>query len=230
VNRQLRCLAALRSGLAAIGGGRQPFRGRKRRRPVNVKPPWLRGFSRVWSAVGRIWSAWTGSVPKPRWDGRGFWPVRSGWHFEGVDWPSRSRVRKRLDEQLKAERLMPIDRRQRELIPRLRQDRESTRPWFRCSIPASDAPRKDTSGPLPVTTGPGAGVIRLPSPTATLGSTPDAISLGGCPRNRGRATRGVSTFYLFLLGPIQNGLFAHCARNKADEKNCSDYSGSFRRT
>ena len=39
-----------------------------------------------------------------RWDGRGFWPVRSGWHFEGEDWPSRSRVRKRLDEQLKAER------------------------------------------------------------------------------------------------------------------------------
>jgi hypothetical protein len=33
-----------------------------------------------------------------------FWPVRSGWHFDGKDWRFRSRVRKRLNEQLKAER------------------------------------------------------------------------------------------------------------------------------
>ena len=25
-----------------------------------------------------------------------FWPVRSGWHFDGKDWRFRSRVRKRL--------------------------------------------------------------------------------------------------------------------------------------
>src|SRR4051812_15615 len=31
------------------------------------------------------------------------------------------------------------------------------RPWRRCSIPAAAAPRKDTSGPSPVTIGPGAG-------------------------------------------------------------------------
>jgi transposase len=33
------------------------------------------------------------------------------------------------------------------------------RPQRRCSIPAADVPRKDTSGRLPVTTGPGAGPI-----------------------------------------------------------------------
>src|SRR5258708_1477378 len=42
------------------------------------------------------------------------------------------------------------------------------RPWRRCSILAAAAPRKDTSGPSPVTTGPGAGPILRPSPTPML--------------------------------------------------------------
>src|SRR6266478_1286236 len=42
------------------------------------------------------------------------------------------------------------------------------RPWRRCSILAAAAPRKDTSGPSPVTTGPGAGPILRLSPTPTL--------------------------------------------------------------
>src|SRR5437660_4789431 len=51
---------------------------------------------------------------------------------------------------------------------------------IQCSIPAAAAPRKDTSGPSPVTTGRGAGRTRLPSPTATLRvaarSTPSSCS------------------------------------------------------
>ena len=50
--------------------------------------------------------------------------------------------------------------------PRARS--RSMRPWRLCSIPAAAAPRKDTSGPSPVTTGHAAGRTRLPSPTATL--------------------------------------------------------------
>jgi transposase len=40
--------------------------------------------------------------------------------------------------------------------------------WRRCSIPAAAAPRKDTSGRSPGTTGPGAGPIRRLSPIVTL--------------------------------------------------------------
>src|SRR6266571_613024 len=62
--------------------------------------------------------------------------------------------------------------------PRARS--RSMRPWRQCSIPAAAAPRKDTSGPSPVTTGRGAGRTRLPSPTATLRvaarSTPSSCS------------------------------------------------------
>jgi transposase len=81
-----------------------------------------------------------------------------------------------------ATELMPLYLRLRELInsslapPRSR----STRPWCRCSIPAAAAPRRDTSGRSPVTTNPGAGAIRPPSPTATrqlaAQSTPSSCS------------------------------------------------------
>jgi hypothetical protein len=58
--------------------------------------------------------------------------------------------------------LKPLYLRLRELILTPGARSRSMRPWRRCSIPAEAAPKKDISGPSPVTTGPGVGPILRP--------------------------------------------------------------------